>query len=78
MKIREIRVRRPARAPPGQAAEANELRPDEIGVHPSFAGHTDDRLRRDRQVFTNDALVRAALAVLEPLYRGENALEPER
>jgi L-alanine-DL-glutamate epimerase-like enolase superfamily enzyme len=29
-------------------------------------------------VFTNDALVRAALAVLEPLYRGENALEPER
>jgi D-galactarolactone cycloisomerase len=29
-------------------------------------------------VFTNDALVRASLAVLEPLYRGENALEPER
>jgi L-alanine-DL-glutamate epimerase-like enolase superfamily enzyme len=29
-------------------------------------------------VFTNDALVRAALAVLEPLYKGENALEPER
>jgi L-alanine-DL-glutamate epimerase-like enolase superfamily enzyme len=29
-------------------------------------------------VFTSEALVRGALAVLEPLYRGENALEPER
>ena len=29
-------------------------------------------------VFTNDTLVRAALTVMEPLYRGENALEPER
>ncbi len=29
-------------------------------------------------MFTSDGLVRAALAVLEPLYRGENALEPER
>src|SRR5207247_3044181 len=26
----------------------------------------------------SDQLVRAALSVLEPLYRGENALEPER
>jgi D-galactarolactone cycloisomerase len=29
-------------------------------------------------VFTNDALVRGALAVLAPLYIGEHALEPER
>ena len=29
-------------------------------------------------MFTNDALVKAALGVLEPLYRGENPLEPER
>jgi L-alanine-DL-glutamate epimerase-like enolase superfamily enzyme len=29
-------------------------------------------------VFTNDALVQAALAVLRPLFEGENALEPER
>ena len=29
-------------------------------------------------VFTNDQLVRGALAVLEPLYQGENALEPAR
>src|SRR3990172_11054909 len=27
---------------------------------------------------SSDQLVRAALAVLEPLYQGENALEPER
>jgi L-alanine-DL-glutamate epimerase-like enolase superfamily enzyme len=29
-------------------------------------------------VFANDALVRGALQVLEPLYQGESALEPER
>jgi len=29
-------------------------------------------------VYTNDGLVRSSLAVLEPLYAGENALEPER
>jgi L-alanine-DL-glutamate epimerase-like enolase superfamily enzyme len=29
-------------------------------------------------VATNDGLVQKSLAVLEPLYRGENALEPER
>lgn len=29
-------------------------------------------------MFTNDALVRASLAVLEPLYRGENPLEGQR
>jgi L-alanine-DL-glutamate epimerase-like enolase superfamily enzyme len=40
--------------------------------------HTDEGLVGLGSVFTNDALVKAALAVLEPLYRGENALEPER
>ena len=39
---------------------------------------TDEGLTGIGSVFTNDGLVRAALAVLEPLYRGENALEPER
>jgi L-alanine-DL-glutamate epimerase-like enolase superfamily enzyme len=29
-------------------------------------------------VYTYDGLVKNALAVLEPLYQGENALEPER
>ncbi len=28
-------------------------------------------------VFTNDALVHGALGVLEPLCRGESAIEPE-
>src|SRR5204862_1074600 len=40
--------------------------------------HTDQGLTVLGSVFSNDRLVRAALAVLEPLYRGENALEPER
>jgi L-alanine-DL-glutamate epimerase-like enolase superfamily enzyme len=40
--------------------------------------HTDEGPVGLGSVFTNDALVRAALAVLEPLYVGENALEPER
>jgi hypothetical protein len=29
-------------------------------------------------VYTNDGLVKAALRLLEPLFLGENALEPER
>jgi L-alanine-DL-glutamate epimerase-like enolase superfamily enzyme len=43
-----------------------------------IAVHTDEGAVGLGSVFTNDALVRASLAVLEPLYRGENALEPER
>jgi len=39
---------------------------------------TDEGLTGIGSVYTNDGLVRSALAVLEPLYRGENALEPER
>src|SRR6188474_2283367 len=56
---------------------SNELRPDDC-VHTLVAVHTDEGTVGLGSVFTNDALVRAALAVLEPLYRGENALEPER
>src|SRR5690349_1721491 len=56
---------------------SNELRPEDC-VHTLIAVHTDEGLVGLGSVFTNDALVRAALAVLEPLYRGENALEPER
>ena len=40
--------------------------------------HTDEGVSGHGSVFTNHRLVDAALAVLEPLYRGENALEPER
>jgi L-alanine-DL-glutamate epimerase-like enolase superfamily enzyme len=47
-------------------------------VHTLIAVHTDQGAVGLGSVFTNDGLVRAALAVLEPLFRGETALEPER
>src|SRR5216117_1335501 len=55
----------------------SELRPEDC-VHTLIAVHTDEGLVGLGSVFTNDQLVRAALTILEPLYRGENALEPER
>lgn len=55
----------------------NELRPDDV-VHTLVAVHTDEGLVGYGSVFTSEDLVRAALSVLEPLYRGESALEPER
>lgn len=76
MKIREIRCAGLRGATP-EGGWSNELRPEDC-VHTLVAVHTDDGLVGMGSVFTNDALVRAALAVLEPLYRGENALEPER
>jgi L-alanine-DL-glutamate epimerase-like enolase superfamily enzyme len=42
------------------------------------AVHTDEGLSGLGSVFSNDGLVQAALKVLEPLFLGENALEPER
>lgn len=56
---------------------SNELRPED-SVHTLVIVRTDDGLTGLGSVFTNAGLVRAALAILEPLYRGENALEPER
>jgi D-galactarolactone cycloisomerase len=56
---------------------SHELRPEDC-VHTLVAVHTDEGLTGLGSVFANDGLVRAALHVLEPLYRGENALEPER
>ncbi len=47
-------------------------------MHTLIVVETDEGVTGLGSVFTNDGLVRAALAVLEPLYRGENALEPER
>ena len=47
-------------------------------MHTLVAVHTDEGAVGLGSVFTNDALVRAALSVMEPLYRAENALEPER
>ena len=56
---------------------SSELRPEDC-VHTLVIVETDEGLRGVGSVFSNDALVKAALAVLEPLYLGENALEPER
>ena len=76
MKIREIRCAGLRGATP-EGGWSNELRPEDC-VHTLIAVHTDEGVVGLGSVFTNDALVRSALAVLEPLYRGENALEPER
>jgi len=56
---------------------ANEIRPTDC-VHTLIAVYTDEGVTGWGSVFTNDALVQAALGVLEPLYLGENPLEPER
>ncbi len=76
MKIKEIRCAGLRGATP-EGGWSNELRPEDC-VHTLVVVHTDNDLIGLGSVFTNDALVRAALAVLEPLYRGESALEPER
>jgi len=76
MKIREIRCAGLRGATP-EGGWSNELRPDDC-VHTLIAVHTDEGLVGLGSVFTNDALVRASLQVLEPLYKGEFALEPER
>jgi D-galactarolactone cycloisomerase len=47
-------------------------------VHTLIAVHTEDGRVGLGSVFTSDHLVQAALQLLEPLYQGENALEPER
>jgi D-galactarolactone cycloisomerase len=54
-----------------------EIRPDD-SVHALIAVHTEEGITGYGSVFTNGGLVEAALKVLEPLYIGENALEPER
>ena len=54
-----------------------EIRPDD-SVHALIAVHTDAGITGYGSMFTNGGLVAAALKVLEPLFLGENALEPER
>jgi len=56
---------------------SNELCPED-SVHTLVIVRTDEGLTGLGSVFTNAGLVRAALGMLEPLYRDENALEPER
>ena len=76
MKIREIRALGLRGASP-EGGWSEEIRPEDC-VHTLIAVFTDEGVTGYGSVFTNDGLVKAALQVLEPLYRGENALEPER
>ena len=50
----------------------------EDSIHALIAVHTDAGIVGHGSVFTDGRLVEAGLQVLEPLFRGENALEPER
>src|ERR1035441_906810 len=56
---------------------ANEIKPTDC-VHTLVAVYTDEGVTGWGSAFTNDTLVQGSLNVLEPLYLGENPLEPER
>jgi D-galactarolactone cycloisomerase len=56
---------------------SHEIRPED-SVHTLIAVHTSAGITGYGSVFTNGGLVQAGLKVLEPLFLGENALEPER
>jgi D-galactarolactone cycloisomerase len=76
MKIQQIQAIGLRGATP-EGGWSNELRPDDC-VHTLIAVITDESLMGWGSVFTSESLVRASLSVLQPLYVGENALEPER
>ena len=76
MKIRDVRSAGLRGATP-EGGWSTELKPEDC-VHTLVVVHTDEGLTGLGSVFTNDALVRAAIALLEPLWRGEHALEPQR
>ena len=54
-----------------------EIKPED-SIHAIIAVHTDAGITGLGSAFTDGRLVQAGLKVLEPLYAGENALEPER
>jgi D-galactarolactone cycloisomerase len=56
---------------------AAEIAPQD-SIHALIAVHTDGGIVGHGSVFSDGRLVQAGLDVLEPLYRGESALEPER
>jgi L-alanine-DL-glutamate epimerase-like enolase superfamily enzyme len=76
MRITEIRSAGLRHGTP-EGGWTNEIRPEDC-VHTLVAVFTDEGVIGWGSCFTNDVLVRGALGVLEPLYRGENPLEPER
>jgi L-alanine-DL-glutamate epimerase-like enolase superfamily enzyme len=76
MRITEIRAAGLRHGTP-EGGWSNEIAPEDC-VHTLIAIFTDEGITGWGSSFTNDALVRGALQVLAPLYRGENPLEPER
>jgi D-galactarolactone cycloisomerase len=76
MKIVEIRSAGLRHGTP-EGGWAKEIQPDDC-VHTLISVLTDEGVTGWGSVFANDQLVRGALTVLEPLYLGENPLEPER
>jgi len=76
MKITRIKAAGLRGATP-EGGWANEIKQDDC-IHTLIAVYTDEGVVGWGSVFTNDALVEAALGVLEPFYVGEDALEPER
>jgi L-alanine-DL-glutamate epimerase-like enolase superfamily enzyme len=76
MKIVEIRAAG-LRGKTPEGGWSNEIKPEDC-VHTLISVFTDEGVTGWGSVFTNDGLVKAALGVLEPLYLGENPLDPER
>jgi L-alanine-DL-glutamate epimerase-like enolase superfamily enzyme len=76
VRIREIRAVGLYGATP-EGGWSHELRPED-SVHTLVAVVTEEGPVGYGSAFTNVDLVRAALAQLEPLYRGASAIEPER
>src|SRR5271165_4837068 len=56
---------------------ANEIKQDDC-IHTLVAVYTDEGVTGWGSAFTNETLVQAAIGVLQPLFLGENPLEPER
>src|ERR1700686_4222332 len=76
LKIQQIRAYGLRGSSP-EGGWTNEIKPEDC-VHTLIAVLTNDGLTGWGSLFTDDVFVRASLAVLSPLYDGENALEPER
>lgn len=76
MKIKEIRAAGLRGATP-EGGWTEEMQPEDC-VQTLIAVLTDEGITGLGSVFTSVDLVRGSLAVLKPLYRDENALEPER
>jgi len=76
MKIREIRVVGLRGGTP-EGGWSNELGPEDC-VHTLVSVASDEGPVGYGACFTSEDLVKGALGVLEPLLRGESAIEPER